>query len=103
MRATFYLLVTIENPVRTLVTIENPVRTRSHRQQIEPLDIQSYLPPGTFRMVILPMPARFGWLFFLCPDSSYARRPCMEQIFRLLIYKGFIFYGFNKVHNRQNG
>ena len=50
VRATFYLLV----------TIENPVRTRSHRQQIEPLDIQSYLPPGTFRMVILPMPAGFS-------------------------------------------
>ena len=48
VRATFYLLV----------TIANPVRTRSHRQQIEPLDIQSYLPPGTFRMVILPMPSR---------------------------------------------
>ena len=45
VRATFYLLV----------TIEIPVRARSHRQQIEPLDVQSYLPPGAFRMVIFPM------------------------------------------------
>ena len=42
MRATFYLFV----------TTEIPVCTRSHRLQIEPLDIQSYLPTGTFRMVM---------------------------------------------------
>ena len=47
VRATFYLLV----------TIEIPDRARSHRQQIEPLDIQSYLPKGAFRMVIFPMRA----------------------------------------------
>ena len=46
VRTTFYLLV----------KIEIPDRARSHRQQIEPLDIQSYLPPSTFRMVIFPMP-----------------------------------------------
>ena len=48
VRATFYLLV----------KIEIPDRARSHRQQIEPLDIQSYLPPSTFRMVIFPMPSQ---------------------------------------------
>ena len=46
VRATFYLFV----------TTKIPVCTRSHRLQIEPLDIQSYLPTGTFRMVVLPMP-----------------------------------------------
>ena len=48
VRATFYLLV----------TIEVPDRARSHRQQIEPLDIQSYLSKGAFRMVIFPMRVR---------------------------------------------
>ena len=46
-RATFYLLV----------KIEIPDRARSHRKQIKPLDIQSYLPKGAFRMVIFPMRA----------------------------------------------
>ena len=50
VRATFYLLV----------TIEIPDCARSHRQQIEPLDIQSYLPKGAFRMVIFPMRVRAG-------------------------------------------
>ena len=45
VRATFYLFA----------TIEIPDRARSHRRQIEPLDIQSYLPKGAFRMVIFPM------------------------------------------------
>ena len=34
---------------------ESVYRARSHRQQIEPFDIQSYLPKGAFRMAIFPM------------------------------------------------
>ena len=53
-------------PVRAafqlFATIEVPDRARSHRQQIEPLDVQSYLPPGAFRMVIFPMRTAHGKL-----------------------------------------